>query len=53
MDAQVAFPADVTTTGFWLRAGSSLDRIACSYDTTINSYWTPNVVSWSATGVKG
>ena len=53
MDAQVAFPADVTTTGFWLRAGSSLANIACGGDTATTFYWTANVVGWSATGVKG
>lgn len=52
MDAQIAFAASVTTAGFWLRAGSSLENGVCSGDTSTTFYWTPNVISWSATGVK-
>lgn len=53
MDAQVAFPSAVTTTGFWLRAGSSLVDSACANDYTVVWAWVPNVVNWSATGIKG
>ena len=52
MDAQVAFPSAVTTTVFWFRAGSSLIDGGCGNEKSVEWYWTPNVVNWSATGIK-
>ncbi|WP_216595390.1 hypothetical protein, partial [Chromobacterium subtsugae] len=52
MDAQLAFPSDVTNAGFWLRAGSSLENNECGGDKSVVWSWTPNVVNWIAMGVK-